>query len=66
MAVDSVVLELGKIGNWLQAVGLIVIIWIIIESITLYYNRKRRKLLEEINNRLKNVEIKLSRLNKKR
>jgi len=47
-----------------QAVGLLVIIWIIIQGITMYFNRKRRLLLMEINNRLKNVERKLAKIRK--
>ena len=66
MAVDSVVLELGRMGNWLQAVGLLVILWIIVESITLYYNRKRRLLLVDIDNRLKRLEKKLNLIVKKK
>ena len=57
--IEDLVLELGSIGLWVQAVGLVVVLWIIIEAITLYYNRKRRLLLEEINERLKVVEKKI-------
>ena len=57
--IEDLVLELGSIGLWVQAVGLVVVLWIIIEAITLYYNRKRRLLLEEINGRLKVVEKKI-------
>ncbi len=60
--IDDVVIELGRIGLWAQAVGLLVIIWIIIQCITMYFNRKRRLLLVEINNRLKIVEKKLNKL----
>ncbi len=62
--IEDVLIELGSIGLWIQAVGLIAILWIILEGITLYYNRKRRLLLEEINERLKRVEAKL-KLSKK-
>lgn len=57
--IEDVILQLGRIGLWVQAVGLIVILWIIFQAITMYYNRKRRMLLEEINERLKKVEKKL-------
>lgn len=63
---EDVVVELGQIGLWIQAVGLVVILWIIVEIITLYYNRKRRLLLEEINIRLKNVEKKINSIEKKK
>ncbi|MEK6846678.1 MAG: hypothetical protein AABY16_00770 [Nanoarchaeota archaeon] len=63
--IEDVVLELGQIGLWVQAVGLVVILWIIVELITLYYNRKRRLLLMDINERLKRVEMKLDRIKHK-
>lgn len=66
MAVDEVVIELGRLGKWLQAVGIIVILWIIVQAVTLFYNRKRRKLLEKINERLERVEKKLDRIDRKR
>lgn len=64
--IDDIVLELGQIGLWIQAVGLIVILWIVFQAITMYYNRKRRKLLESINDRLENLEKKIDKLSKKK
>lgn len=58
-------LQLGSIGRWVQAVGLIVVIWIIIQAVTLYFNRKRRKLLEKINEDLGRLEKKIDKLSKK-
>jgi len=63
---EDVVLELGQIGLWIQAVGLIVVLWIIIQAITMYFNRKRRLLLVQIDKRLKTVESKIDKLIKKR
>lgn len=63
--IEDVVIALGQVGLWVQAVGLLVIIWIIIQGITMYFNRKRRLLLMEINERLKNVEKKLAKLSSK-
>ncbi len=60
VVIEDVVLQLGRLGLWVQAVGLVVILWIIIEVITLYYNRKRRLLLIDIDERLKRVEAKLN------
>ena len=57
--IEDIVVELGSIGLWVQTVGLIVILWIVVEAVTLYYNRKRRLLLQEINERLKVVERKI-------
>ena len=64
--IDDVIMELGKIGLWIQAVGLIVILLIIFQAITMYYNRKRRMLLRDINSRLERIEMKLDKFGKKR
>ena len=61
MAVDLIT-EVGRIGLWIQAVGLVVVIWIVVQVITLFYNRKRRLLLESIDTRLLAVEKKLDRV----
>jgi len=62
VVIEDIVLQLGQVGLWVQAVGLLVVIWIIIQGITLYFNRKRRLLLTEINDRLKRVEKKISKI----
>ena len=64
VVLEDVVLELGQIGLWIQAVGLVVVIWIIVQGITMYYNRKRRLLLMNIDKRLKGLEIKIDKLKK--
>ena len=63
VVIEDVLLKLGSIGLWIQAVGLIAVIWLIVQIVTLYYNRKRRLLLEEINQRLKKVERKINLMN---
>ena len=65
VVIEDLVLQVGQIGLWVQAVGLVVVLWIIVETITLYYNRKRRLLLIDINERLKRIERKLDLLKKK-
>jgi hypothetical protein len=59
--IEDVIVELGSIGLWIQTVGLVVILWLILESITLYYNRKRRLLLIDIDERVKRIEKMLSK-----
>lgn len=59
VVIEDVVVQLGQVGLWVQAVGLVVVLWIIVESVTLYYNRKRRLLLMNIDERLKRVEKKI-------
>lgn len=61
-SIEEIVVALGQVGLWIQAVGLLIILWMIIQGITMYFNRKRRLLLEEINARLKRVENKLNKI----
>ena len=65
VVIEDLVLQVGQIGIWVQAVGLVVVLWIIVEAVTLYYNRKRRLLLIDIDERLKRVEKKLDLIKKK-
>jgi uncharacterized membrane protein YGL010W len=64
-SVEEIVLALGQVGLWIQAVGILVIIWLIVQFITMYFNRRRRLLLEEINKRLKRVESKIDWISKR-
>ena len=62
----ELIFELGNLGKWIQAVGLVVIIWIIFQAVTLYFNRKRRKLMEKLDRDLERVENKLDKILKKK
>jgi len=61
----SLVSEAGKVALWLQAIGLLVIFWIVTGIITLIMNRKKRKAIYQIKNDLKRIEGKIDRLSKK-
>jgi len=61
-ATPEIVLELGRIGKWVQAIGLLVILWIIFHVITMYFNRKRRKMIEEIREDVKKISRKIDKL----
>ena len=63
--IEDIALELGQLGLWVQAVGLVVVIWIIAQAVTMYFNRKRRLLLIDIDERLKRVENKLDLIKKR-
>ena len=72
MAIDSVldiapdiIIEIGKLGRWIQALGLVVIIWIVVQAITLYFNRRRRKILEKLQLDVERIENKIDKLNGK-
>ena len=57
--------ELGRAALWLQAVGVVLVIWIIFDIINLIFNYKRKKYLKELSKNMKKLDKKLDRLNKK-
>ena len=59
---SSFLIELGKIGLWIQAVGLVVILWILFQAITMFFNRRRRMLLRDIDERVIRIERKLNKV----
>jgi biopolymer transport protein ExbB/TolQ len=59
--------ELGSIVLWLQAVGIVVVLWIVFEAFAFYYNRKRLKEVYTIKKDMERIEGKIDRiLGKKR
>ena len=60
------VLELGKVANWLQAVGIILIVWIGFEIAFFILNYKRRKHLKRLVSDLERLEKKVDKLLKKK
>ena len=62
IALAELASSLGKIGLWIQAVGLVIILWLIFEIIILINNRIRRKQLYIIEDRLKRIENKIDKL----
>ena len=61
-AFSDIIVELGKLGNLLQALGIIVVAWIIFETIALIVNRKKRKAIYQIRDDLQRVEQKIDQL----
>ena len=69
--IGNLVFELGRIGKWIQALGLLIILWLGFQIIALIVNRKNRKRIkkiifrfDEIDARLKRIEGKLNKLGK--
>jgi hypothetical protein len=61
VATEAVV-ELGKIGKWLEAIGLVVIIWLVFQVIVLIVNRKNRKRIYRMEQGLHRIEGKLDKV----
>ena len=64
--VAGILIQLGNIALWLQALGIVVVLWIIFQLINFFINRKRMKELYTIKADMKRMEGKLDRLLKKR
>lgn len=62
----SLISRLGEIALWLQAVGIIVVIWIIFLIVNFVINRKRMKELYTIKEDMRRMEKKLDMLIKKK
>ncbi len=64
--VGGIITALGTMALWLQAVGVVVILWIIFEIVALYYTIKRMKEVYAIKGDVKRIEGKIDSLLKKR
>ena len=60
--VAGILIQLGNIALWLQALGIVVVLWIIFQLINFFINRKRMKELYTIKADMKRMEGKLDRL----
>jgi hypothetical protein len=58
--------EIGKIGLWLQALGVVVLAWILFQLVALWFNRKRMKEIHLIKQDMVRIERKIDALLKKR
>jgi purine-cytosine permease-like protein len=63
---SELVFELGKIGKWIQAVGLVVILWIVIQAFHFFLNRKRSNFLKKMEDNIERIERKIDKLSKKK
>jgi large-conductance mechanosensitive channel len=64
--VSELVVEVGKLGTWLQAIGIIVIAWLIFQIISLIINLQKKKMLQKISEDVKRLEKKVDSLKKRR
>lgn len=62
-ASSSVVQEVGKVGLWLKGVGVIVILWLVFNSVNLWLNRRKWKKIEKYDEDIKRLEKKVEKSN---
>jgi len=63
--VGDVLIEVGKVASWVEAIGFLIVLWIVFQVVGLIVNRKKRKALYMIRDDLKRIEGKLDRVLKK-
>lgn len=64
-AIEDVILEVGRLGLWLQALGVVTLFFIVFEIIGFVLNRKRLKEIETIKKDMSRIEGKIDRLIKR-
>ncbi|MAH03542.1 hypothetical protein CMI39_02015 [Candidatus Pacearchaeota archaeon] len=62
---SSTILEIGKVALWLQAFGVIIVLWIIFQIVLIINDRKKRRLIYSIKKDIIRIEKKLDKLSKK-
>ena len=61
-ALNQFIVELGRIGLWIQALGVVIVLWIVFEAISIASNVIKRKRLESIEKRLGEIERKIDKV----
>ena len=64
--IPDLIIELGTLASWLQALGILLIVWLVFQVISLIVNLKKKKLLELIRSDIKKLERKVDRISKKK
>ena len=59
---NQLVIEVGKVGLWIQALGIVIILWVVFQVIALMINLSRKKKLKTIDHSLSRIERKLDRV----
>ena len=62
----NVLTEVGKIGNWLQALGLVVVIWLIVQIIIILLNRRNHNTIKDLKKDIERLEAKIDKLAKRK
>ena len=61
----DIIIKLGSIGIWLQAIGFVIILWLIFQIISWILDRKNIKKLEAIRSDLERIEKKVDKILKR-
>ena len=66
VAIEDVIIEVGQLGLWLQALGVLTIIFLIFELIAFYINRKRLMEIKGIKANMTRIEGKIDKILRKK
>jgi biopolymer transport protein ExbB/TolQ len=58
--------QITNIAHWMQALGVVVLLWIIFQIISLAINQKRMKKINIIKKDMERIEAKIDRILRKR
>ena len=58
----EVLVQLGQIGLWLQAIGLVIVAWIAMQIISFLYNQRRMREIGNIKKDMVRIEAKIDQL----
>lgn len=64
-AASTIITEVGRIGLWLQALGVIAVLWVGFQTYNLVMANRRKHTLKDIKDSLNRIERKINRLEKK-
>jgi hypothetical protein len=62
----KILTEIGQIGLWMKTVGVIFVLWLIFQSVTLVINMRRIREMYAIKDDMKRMESKLDKILKKK
>jgi len=60
--IGEVINEIGQVGLWLQALGVVIVLVIIFDVISFVYNKKKLRQLETIKKNMSRIEKKIDKV----
>jgi len=64
--VADLITQVTMIGRWVQALGLLAVLWVLFYIISWYSNRKQNKKINKIKSDIERIEQKIDKLTKKK
>lgn len=58
----EILFEIGELATWLQAIGVVILLWIIFNVVYLLISLKKNKYLKQIQKDIKRLERKINKL----